>query len=742
MINKNETNRVASVEILTEYSQSHAVAKMIADSVPSAYFCTFTIADGRKIPHNKHGQGVSEATPLDMLFSADEVLAMDTPSRYIGLVMHRPISDHGDVLFVLDVDTKHSDAPTDIAIQSLGKRAKDHELLTERSVSGRGRHVFGFAKPDETILPKYNLGNRQEVEVFGMPKSPKKSVLLTGDMLTMEHLGGNPVNLHDLLDEVGIIKRHHDAFPPKPAPALIPKAYERSFDEDYSRAADAISYIDPDVDYNDWIALGQALQAGLGDAGFQIWDEWSSAGGKYSGTNDLEYHWRSFTPTKGVTIATVFGMAKAAGYVPPTRQQKTMSAVEAFQIPNPSSYPSLNQPDAPQDSAAVPKPSVELGWPEHRLDLTKLQPTRYLIEGFLAHSFMILAGMAAVGKTSGLISLCLTIAGFKLEGSDLITKRPRKIIYVTEDMHQVQQILFAMCKHMDLDQQLVSDAFIMMEAKRSEVDELLLLSHNVVRHTVNGNRPFIILDTANATLALENENDNSEAGSYISALKQTIYVQLDTPMAIIAHTPKAYSKTDEDASARGASAFVGDVTLTSIMYIDDQDNRVMKLQKTRYEPAFREVIFTSTLIEEPVLDDLNEIQTVRCRISIPHSLSIEAKANSSIQKQLDQDLEKIDKACVHITDTINKFGPVAIKMGSGGAKNPPKEIAGLHRMVWNDVYANVPGASKSADTRRAVRNGAYERFEMEPHEGWCVLRMRQNLMASAGQEGAGVDYDV
>ena len=351
---------------------------------------------------------------------------------------------------------------------------------------------------------------------------------------------------------------------------------------------------------------------------------------------------------------------------------------------------------------------------------------------------MILAGMAAVGKTSGLISLCLTIAGFKLEGSDLTTKRPRKIIYVTEDMHQVQQILFAMCKHMDLDQQLVSDAFIMMEAKRSEVDELLLLSHNVVRHTVNGNRPFIILDTANATLALENENDNSEAGSYISALKQTIYVQLDTPMAIIAHTPKAYSKTDEDASARGASAFVGDVTLTSIMYIDDQDNRVMKLQKTRYEPAFREVIFTSTLIEEPVLDDLNEIQTVRCRISIPHSLSIEAKANSSIQKQLDQDLEKIDRACVHITDTINKFGPVAIKMGSGGAKNPPKEIAGLHRMVWNDVYANVPGASKSADTRRAVRNGAYERFEMEPHEGWCVLRMRQDMVASGSGANNGV----
>ena len=151
MERKHETNQKASMQILTEYQQSHAVAKMIASSAPSAYFCTFTINEGRKIPHHRQGQGVSEATPLDMLFSADEVLAMDTPPRYMGLVMHRPIVDRDDVFFVLDVDTKHSDAPTDIAIQSLGKRAKDHELLTERSVSGRGRHVFGFAKPDPVL---------------------------------------------------------------------------------------------------------------------------------------------------------------------------------------------------------------------------------------------------------------------------------------------------------------------------------------------------------------------------------------------------------------------------------------------------------------------------------------------------------------------------------------------------------------------------------------------------------------
>lgn len=714
----------ASMQILpenTEFGRSHKVAKMIAAAAPSALFCTFTVTNGRKIPHNKRGTGVSELTPKEHLYTADEVLSMPTPQTYMGLCMHRPITDRDDVLFVLDVDTKHSESPTDIAIQSLGKRAKDHELLTERSISTRGRHVFGFARPDDSILPKYNLGNRQEVEVFGMPKSPKKSLLLTGDMLTMDYLGGNPVNLKDLLDEVGIIKRHFDAFP-KPATPVAPRPSTNP-DEDYRRAQEALHCIDADVDYNDWIMVGQALQAGLGEAGFSLWDEWSSAGGKYSGTNDLEYHWRTFKPAKGVNIGSMFHLAKTYGYKPPTSSTKALSAVEAFQIPATPIQPATPAPDAQlvEDSQPPPPTTTLDGWPEHRLDLTKLQPVDYLVDGFLAHSLMILAGMPAVGKTSGLISMAMIIAGFSIPGSDLKTKNPRKIIYVTEDMHQVQTILFAMCKHFQLPTDQVADKFVMLESKRSTVPELLTLAHNVARHTVNDTRPFLILDTANATMAMENENDNSEAGTFIAAIKQTIYTQMRTPVAIIAHTPKGFNKSDEDASARGASAFVGDVTLTSVMYVDASDNRVIKLQKTRYEPQFREIVFESVTIDEPVIDPHGDIQTVRCRVSIPKSLSDTQKMSMQQQRQLDQDNDKIDKACLYIQETINRHGPIAIKMGSGGAKSPPQEIASLHRLVWADVYANVPGTSKSSDTRRAVRNAAYERFAMTPFDGWCRL---------------------
>ncbi len=41
--------------------------------------------------------------------------------------------------------------------------------------------------------------------------------------------------------------------------------------------------------------------------------------------------------------------------------------------------------------------------------------------------------------------------------------------------------------------------------------EILLLAENVIRHTTT-ERPFLIIDTSNATLEIDNENDNSEVG--------------------------------------------------------------------------------------------------------------------------------------------------------------------------------------------------------------------------------------
>jgi putative DNA primase/helicase len=59
-------------------------------------------------------------------------------------------------------------------------------------------------------------------------------------------------------------------------------------------------------DYHEWIAVGMTLTA-LGDAGLQLWREWSAGSAKYR-PGDCDRKWRTFSPN-GVGIGTLVGLA-------------------------------------------------------------------------------------------------------------------------------------------------------------------------------------------------------------------------------------------------------------------------------------------------------------------------------------------------------------------------------------------------------------------------------------------------
>lgn len=74
-----------------------------------------------------------------------------------------------------------------------------------------------------------------------------------------------------------------------------------------------LSFISPDIDYDNWIKVGMAIHHGLGGNGFELWDEWSSKGEKYKG--ELDRHWYSFGKSSNpVTLATLVNLAEANGY--------------------------------------------------------------------------------------------------------------------------------------------------------------------------------------------------------------------------------------------------------------------------------------------------------------------------------------------------------------------------------------------------------------------------------------------
>jgi putative DNA primase/helicase len=64
-----------------------------------------------------------------------------------------------------------------------------------------------------------------------------------------------------------------------------------------------------------------SIKAALGDAGFEIWDAWSSTGTKYH-AGEMQSQWRSFQAEGGITAGTLFYLAGQHGWMPPARQRQ------------------------------------------------------------------------------------------------------------------------------------------------------------------------------------------------------------------------------------------------------------------------------------------------------------------------------------------------------------------------------------------------------------------------------------
>ena len=704
------------------FSQSQQVACKIGAVAPDAVFCTFALQGSKKIPYKRSGQGVARDTDPTDLYSAEDIWAMEScpHGQYLGLVQQRPIiSASGNYLVCLDVDMKHASGPTNVAIQRMAKFVKQHKMLTEVSVSGRGRHVFLWVSPPkeaDQVLPKYKLGGGQELEVFGLPNSAGKSVLLSGNAVVGEFQ--EAVDLYALLQDWGIIEQHQ-LQEPKPAPPSqsfdFTQLGSRLDDSDLDRAIKALHFISPDCDYEQWIELGQALHTEFGEAGLGPWMTWSMAGQKFAGTKDIEVHWKSFHQGKGVGLGTLFKYAKDCGWEASTKQTERKSAVEDFAAV-------ISQAQAPVATDAQDAPQ---GWPERTLTIGQIKPIRYMVKGFWAHSFMVLAGQPGIGKTTAVISLCMVMAGIQAKDCELTATKKRKTIIVTEDSDQVERTLTGYSRHYGINSQALSDWFVIIDAKRSNVKDLLMLAHNVINHTIDNVRPLLVLDTANATMDIDNENDNSEVGAYIAALKQTIYIQLDTPVCIITHTNKTISKSDSDATARGASAFTGDATLTGVLFEDETKTRYMRLVKTRYQPNFREIKFQSDVFADTVLDEDGDIQEQMVLLVVPAMSSEEDRRQAANDRQNDKRQQQIqdaaDAACNFVQSIINAKGAVIMRRGSG-RPSVPKEMAAMHQLEWADIYQAVPMADQSY-ARRAVSSAIFQRFcQDQSSSGWVQIK--------------------
>ncbi len=78
---------------------------------------------------------------------------------------------------------------------------------------------------------------------------------------------------------------------------------------DMNAVRNLLVYLDPDMDYANWIRVLMAIynESGGDDEGFEMANDWSEAGMKYKGEKEIRSKWRSFGKASGkpITIGTL-----------------------------------------------------------------------------------------------------------------------------------------------------------------------------------------------------------------------------------------------------------------------------------------------------------------------------------------------------------------------------------------------------------------------------------------------------
>jgi putative DNA primase/helicase len=162
------------------------------------------------------------------------------------------------------------------------------------------------------------------------------------------------------------------AFPP---PERKPKAGNGAANErlnftrpgvDIERIRDALRHIPAD-DRDDWLKVGMALKAELGDEGRPLWDDWSASCSEKYSDRDQDRTWRSFK-SNGIGIGTVFQYARDRGWRPAEDRdyEQLVADIAASQQPKANGHDALKERRAFLESTTasiVKMRAIEWMWP-------------------------------------------------------------------------------------------------------------------------------------------------------------------------------------------------------------------------------------------------------------------------------------------------------------------------------------------------------------------------------------------
>jgi hypothetical protein len=273
----------------------------------------------------------------------------------------------------------------------------------------------------------------------------------------------------------------------------------------------------------------------------------------------------------------------------------------------------------------------------------KVRPPRWVIPGFIGHGVTVISGAPGVGKTTAILPLAMTAAGL-FGDKELMPIHWRQVVYVTEDVEQVLRILAGIINfsNLDVDIELARERLHIVAAVRLSPDEVSAVGTNYraqFTRIVKGIEvlPLVVLDTKSAVLAMESENDNSEASAMLAALKQGFD---ELPIWLLGHIAKANLNRADVAllTSRGAGAIDGDATQT-LFVLQEGARRFLMKGKVRFEPRWPELEIVSHSAQTYALDEFGNSESVEMRWGIAQP-ALQSRMEAA--KQAKEDASKVD----------------------------------------------------------------------------------------------------
>ncbi len=267
------------------------------------------------------------------------------------------------------------------------------------------------------------------------------------------------------------------------------------------------------------------------------------------------------------------------------------------------------------------------GWsPSDEPLLLSVEAPEFVLDGGLAAGAVVFAGERGLGKTSVLLPMMMAVAG--VIDYPFKASIRRRVFYVTEDIEQARRIIAAIHKHglITVGEQELQKMFQLCPAHRISISEAILFPKMLVggyqpNECRDGSTykapPVVVLDTVNATLEIDNLNDNSEVSQAISRLREAFET---IPLITVGHVPKASRGDAKRASFNGAGAWEND-TQQTIYLVQEGGQRYLVMGKKRFVSDYSEFLIESHLAEFRSLDKLKREVVTKAYYGIPAGIS-------------------------------------------------------------------------------------------------------------------------